>query len=168
MLCQRNTFCESLRETDAISPDDLEKRQKKDCTINTNQKLMPIVCRYLRRHWRKYPPSSTRTPDSSSNYSATPCRTASQCGNVALTDPDGQKAGLGCLTEIYGGGIVPPQLHLSRHCPQDYDGEKAYIRIEARRRQRSIWSWLQAATSKSSITCALTWDENLPRGNSRV
>ena len=41
----------------------------------------------------------------------------SQCGNVALTDPDEVKAGLDSLDGIYGAASCRPQLHLLRHCP---------------------------------------------------
>lgn len=91
----------------------------------------------------------------------------SQCGNVALTDPDEVKAGLDKLwTEYTARHRAAPNYtccDIVRH--GDYDGcEKAYIRIGGPSDVVEKYPvWPCAATSKSSNHLrSLTRRENLP------
>ena len=126
----------SLRETDAISPDDLEKASKRKIVrINTQiKKLMSIVCSICGGTGVK----CTAVIDPNTRQFLEFTRNAlsdgrcSQCGNVALTDPDEVKAEAGqALDGIYGAASCAPNYtccDIVRH--GDYDGcEKAYIRI---------------------------------------
>lgn len=137
MVSPTGTCSVSLRETDAISPDDLEKASKRKIVrINTQiKKLMSIVA-YLRRHWsemyRRHRPEHQTVPRIYPQRLVG--RPVQPRGNVALTDPDEVKAGLDKLwTEYTARHRAAPNYtccDIVRH--GDYDGcEKAYIRIEA-------------------------------------
>lgn len=127
-LCPCGKLMQYLRMT-------LKKRQKKDCTNKyTNQKLMSIVCSICGGTGVK----CTAVIDPNTRQFLEFTRNAlsdgrcSQCGNVALTDPDEVKAGLDKLwTEYTARHRAAPNYtccDIVRH--GDYDGcEKAYIRI---------------------------------------
>ena len=108
---QRNMPCVPAG-TDAISPDDLEKASKRKIVrINTQiKKLMSIVCSICGGTGVK----CTAVIDPNTRQFLEFTRNAlsdgrcSQCGNVALTDPDEVKAGLDKLGRNIRRGIVPP------------------------------------------------------------
>ena len=91
----------------------------------------------------------------------------SQCGNVALTDPDEVKAGLDKLGRNIRRGIVPPLTTSAATLSGMVitTGVKRRISASEARQtwSRSIRSWPCAATSKSSNHLrSLTRRENLP------